>query len=241
VPKHIGIVAVSPEGSALCYRDISRYLSHLVGDAGHPIVTLHNEPFEHYMQALVRDDWHAIGELLLRSARTLAKAGAEFVITPDNVMQHGVHLVETHAPVPWLKMTELVAHAVTNDRRRTVGVIGTKLVTFGSAYQTILGIRGVKVIAPEARDAHFIDTLIFSELVHGQVRDESRRQLLDVVARLVERGAEAIILGSTEIPLLLDRDNAPVPVYDSVQLLAEGAVRYSLGMPETSPVDAKPV
>jgi aspartate racemase len=239
VPKHIGIVAVSPEGSALCYRDIFRYASHLVGDTGHPLVSLHNEPFELYMSAVLRDDWHAIGDLLVKSATALASIGAEFAITPDNVMQHAVHLAETHSPIPWLKMTDLVAEAVVADRRKVVGVIGTKMVMYGSTYQTQLGLRGVKVIAPEAADADAVDGIIFRELVHGVATAESRQVLVDIIQRMMGRGAEGVILGSTEIPLLIDVENAPVAVYDSTQILAEGAVRVSLGM-NTSPAPAGP-
>jgi aspartate racemase len=142
VAKHIGIAAVSPEGSALCYREIFRYASRIMGERGHPRVTIHNEPLEAYVDAVRRDDWHTVGELLLKSARLLAAAGAEFCIVPDNLMQHGVHLAESLSPIPWLTMIELVSERVARDGRRSVGLIGTKMVMFGSTYQTHLGIRG---------------------------------------------------------------------------------------------------
>ncbi len=227
--KHIGIVAVSPEGSALCYREIYRHAQMLLGDSGHPLVTLHNERLDDYINALLRDDWHAIGDLLVKSARILANAGAEFCITPDNVVQHGVDLARTTSPIPWMTMTDLVANKVAADGRKTVGVIGTKLVMYGSTYQTMLGIRGVKVITPEARDAEAVDGIIFRELVHGEVKLESRQVFVDTIGRMRERGAEGVVLACSEAPLLVSAQNSPLPVYDAVALLADSAVRFAIG------------
>lgn len=230
MPKHIGIVAVSPEGTALCYREIHRRACALLGDTGHPAVTLHNQPFELYLGAVLRDDWHTVGELLRQSASVLAKAGAEFCITPDNVIQHGVPLAETGSPIPWLTMTDLVAARVAADGRKVVGVLGTKLVMFGSTYQTHLGLKGVKVIAPEATDAEAIDTIIFRELVHGEIVEESRARLLAAVKRLADRGADAVVIACSEAPLLIDEHNCPLPCYDAVALLADGALRHAAGV-----------
>lgn len=236
VAKHIGIVAVSPEGSALCYRDIYRRAQALMGDEGHPVVTLHNERLEDYINAILRDDWHTIGDMLTRSARVLALAGAEFCITPDNVVQHGVELARHTSPIPWLTMTDLVAEKVAADGRKTVGIIGTKLVMFGSTYQTMLGIKGVKVITPEARDADAIDSIIFRELIHGEIREESRELFISAMKRLADRGADGVILGCSEAPLLVPAEKAPLPAYDAVGLLADSAVHYSIGRPSGASV-----
>ncbi len=227
--KHIGIAAVSPEGSAVCYRQIFRIAGDLVGDLGHPTVSLHSEPFEKYLAASQADDWHTVGELLLRSARILAEAGAEFCITPDNVMQHGVHYAAPLSPIPWLPMPDLVADAVVREQRKVVGVLGTSKVMFGAQYQTTLGMRGIKVVAPEPSDAHMIDTIIFGELVHGDVLDSSREKFLQVIKRMAARGAEAVIMGFSEAPLIIDESACPLPMYDAVGLLTEAAVRFSVG------------
>jgi aspartate racemase len=229
VAKHIGIAAVSPEGSALCYRDVFRYAAKRLGERGHPVVTLHNNPLEKYVTAVYRDDWHTVGELLAASSKVLAAAGAEFAIVPDNLMQHGVHLAESMSPIPWLTMTELVAEAVVTDRRRVVGVIGTKMVMFGSTYQTHLGLKGVRCVVPDDGEADEVDRIIFKELLVGQVKADSVRRLLSVLQHLKEKGCEGIILASTEVPLAICPENCPLPLYDSTQLLAEGAVRVALG------------
>jgi len=229
--KHIGIVAVSPEGSALCYRQIFRTAKALIGDHGHPRVTLHNEPFDEYVQAVFRDDWHTVGSLLRQSAQVLAQAGCEFCITPDNLMQHGVHLAEVGSPIPWLTMADLVAEAVAIDKRKVVGLIGTKMVMFGSTYQTLLGLKGVHVLVPDLDQAAVIDDIIFHELVYGLVRPQSQTKVLGVIRQLADQGCEGLILGCTEGPLLVTSENSPLPVYDSTALLAEGAVRRALAIP----------
>lgn len=229
MPKHIGIVAVSPEGSALCYRDIFRSARKRFGDRIQPTVTLHNLPVQAYVDAAISENWHAIGDMLALSARVLAKAGAEFCIVPDNLLQHGVHLAEHASPIPWLTMTDLVCEAVKNDGRTCVGIIGTKLVMYGSTYQTHLGLKGVRVIAPEEHEANAVDDIMFRELFVGDVQVSSQKRLLDVVRHLKERGCEGVVLACTEAPLLIDQSNSPLPVYDSTALLAEGAVRVSFG------------
>ncbi len=230
--KHIGIVAVSPEGSALCYREIFRRAGAIMGDSGHPLVTLHNEPFERYLQAVLKDDWHTVGEMLTRSAKILAAAGADFCITPDNVMQHAVQLAEVGSPIPWLTMTDMVANAVVAKGCKRVGLIGTKLVMFGSTYQTHLGLKGIRVGVPSPEDADEIDAIIFRELVHGTIVEASRERMLVAIKRLADAGCEGVILGCSEAPLLITSESSPIPVFDATGLLADGALRYATGMHE---------
>ncbi|MBL8762999.1 MAG: aspartate/glutamate racemase family protein [Phycisphaerae bacterium] len=229
--KHIGIVAVSPEGSALCYREIFRRARAVLGDSGHPTVTIHNEPLERYIDAVRRNDWAAVGDMLRRSASILAAAGAEVCILPDNLMQHGVHLAQHGSPIPWLTMTELVADALARDGRRTVGLVGTRLVTYGSTYQTHLGLRGMTVLVPEPSDADAFDAIIFRELVHGQIVPASRAFTLGLLAKLAANGCDSVVLGSSEVPLMLADASSPLPLYDPTVLLSEGALRFSLGHP----------
>lgn len=231
MPKHIGIVAVSPEGSALCYRDIFRVAKRMVGDSGHPVVSLHNIPVEKYLAAVNQNDWPAVGAMLVQSAKILAGCGAEFCILPDNLMQNGVLLAQHSSPIPWLTMTDLVAEAVVRDGRRVVGLIGTKMVMLGSIYQSLLGIRRVQVLIPETGDAEELDRVIFKELLFGDVRPASQKRVLDIIASLKRNGCEGVILGCTEASLMINPENSPLPIYDAAELLADGAVRFALGNP----------
>lgn len=228
VAKHIGIVAVSPEGAALCYRQIFRQAARLLPPDQHPRVSVHNEPLAQYIAALREQNWHVTGTLLRRSAELLARCGAQFCLTPDNAVQHAVHLAEVGSPVPWLTMTDLVARAVEADKRRVVGLIGTKLVMSSSTYQTYLGLKGVQLLTPSDEDADALEGIIFSELIYGRIRTGSQRRVLAIVERLADRGCEAVILGCSEAPLLVTPENSKVPVYDATDILAEGAVRHAM-------------
>lgn len=226
--KHIGIVAASPEGASLFYRQISRQASRLLPPHEHPPISIHNEPLALFIDAIRADDWHAVGRLLRKSADLLARCGAAFAISPDNAVQHGIHLAEVGSPVPWLAMPELVGRRVQAEQRACVGLIGTRMVTTGSTYQTILGMRGIQVIAPDLREADLLDEIIFGELIYGNIRPESQRVVLGVIDGLAKRGCEGVILGCSEAPLLVTQANAGLPVYDAADILAEEAVRYAM-------------
>jgi aspartate racemase len=228
VTKHIGIVAVSQEGAALCYRQILRQASRLLPPERHPRVSLHNEPLAQYIRALTAQDWHTIGDLLRRSAEILAGCGAEFCLTPDHAVEHGVHLAETGSALPWLTMPDLVADAIDRDRRRVVGLIGTKWVTTGATYQTKLGLRGIQVLAPEPAEAEDLNSIIFNELIFGDIKPASQKRVLGIIENLSHRGCEGVIFGCSEAPLLVTTETSVLPIYDASDLLAEGAVRRAM-------------
>lgn len=226
--KHIGIVAASPEGAVLFYRQVSRQASRLLPPHEHPAISIHNEPLAHYIDAIRADDWHSVGRLMRKSADNLAKCGAAFAISPDNAVQHGIHLAEVGSPIPWLAMPDLVGGRIQTDKRKCVGLIGTRMVTTGSTYQTMLGIKGIQVIAPDLREADMLDEIIFGELIYGTIRPESQRAVLGVIQNLSKKGCEGVILGCSEAPLLVTPENAGVPVYNAADILAEEAVRYAM-------------
>jgi aspartate racemase len=224
VAKHIGIAAVSPEGAALFYRSIFRQAAQLLEPHQHPRVSLYNEPLALYIDAVRSNDWHAVGELLRRSAEILARSGASFCLSPDNAVQHGIHLAESGSPIPWLTMPDLVAKAVEADARKVVGLIGTKMVTTGSTYQTHLGMRGIRVLAPEPDEAEEMDRIIFSELIYGDIRPKSQVAVLRIIDHLAAKGCQGVILGCSEAPLLVTQENSHLPIYDAADILARGAV-----------------
>lgn len=234
MPRHIGIVGVSPEGSSFCYRVIGRRASEVDEESRRPIVSLHNRPFSLYLDALNRDDWPRIAELLRDSAIALSHIGADFCVLPDNVCHHAIHLAEAHSPLPWLNMIDLVANTLETNGCRKVGLIGTKFVTSGSTYQTVLGLRGIHLLVPSDDDTIEVDRIIFTEAVKGRVRAESRDRVARVVRSLADRGCEAVILGSSEAPLLIGSDSSPLPVFDPVELLAEAAIARALGTTATA-------
>jgi aspartate racemase len=125
-------------------------------------------------------------------------------------------------------MTELVAEAISADARRVVGIVGTKLVMSSSTYQTHLGLRGIQVLAPQEDAAETLDQIIFGELIYGEIRPESRLAVLSTIQDLARKGCEGVILASSEVPLLITRENCPLPVYDSAEILAEASIRRTI-------------
>lgn len=220
---HIGIVAISAEGAALCYTKIARAIADLP-PGPKPAVTLHNIPFDEYLDALSRGDWARVAVLLLESADTLAAAGAGFCILPDNVAHHALALADHAAPLPFLNMVELVADEARRRELTTLGLIGTRFVTEGSTYQTFLGVRGIKLLVPDPDGIELIDRVIFREAVFGHVSEPSKRRVQHALGDLAGRGCQSLVFGCSEAALLVDPLDAPVPVIDPLELLAAAAV-----------------
>ena len=220
MPQHIGVIGVSPEGSALFYRFLARLISEMPDQTTRPRVTIHAEPFAQYVNAIQADDWATVGHLLAESANTLARAGADFYVLPNNATHHALPLAAAASPSPFVNMVEIVADAIQSDGYAQIGLIGTRYVTFGSTYQTVLGLRGIKLNVPETNDAEDIDRIIFQEAVHGSVSKPSIHRVAAIVDNLASIGCEAIVLGASEASLMLDNDHIPLPVIDPVELLA---------------------
>ncbi|MEL7473212.1 MAG: aspartate/glutamate racemase family protein [Planctomycetota bacterium] len=227
VARHIGIAAVSSEGAALCYREVLRVASRSMPPEAYPRVTVHNEPMGKYVRAVQEEDWETVGDLLAKSARHLAATGAEVVMCPDNAVLHGVHIAEGGSPIPWLKTAEVVADAIAASEQTCVGIIGTRMVTTGSAFQTALGVRGVRLLAPEDAEVDRLDEIIFGELVFGRATASSQQEVLGMIERLRSRGCEGVVLGCSEAPLMVTPENAPAPIYDTTTILVEAALRWS--------------
>lgn len=221
---HIGIVGVSPEGAALFYQRLARRAAQVLPRDGQPRITVHNEPLPAYLDAIHRDDWHTVAKLLRKSADHLARCGATLCVTPDNVVQHGVSLAEVGAVVPWLTMADLVAKVVGEDQRKRVGVIGTKLVTNSSTYQTFLGLKGAQVVTPERAELDLLEGIIFGELIYGRLCEESRRFVRTLLNSFQARHCDSVLLALSEGGMLMEDVVSPVPVYDASAILAEGVL-----------------
>jgi len=211
MPKHIGIVACSAEGAALCYRTICTEAPALMGRHMHPEVSMHTHCLAEYMEFVYRDDWQGVASLMLSSAHKLAKAGADFLIAPDNTIHRAFALVAPHSPLPWLHIVEEVAAAAQQRGFRKLAITGTKYTMEGPVYPEKLSARGIEYLVPNADERARIDAIIFDELVNGAFSDESRTYFQQVIGRLSQQGCEAAVLGCTEIPLLIDDTSSPLP------------------------------
>src|SRR5882724_875635 len=199
--QHIGIVACSGEGAALCYQTICLEGSERMGPHNHPEVSLHNHPLAEYMKFITRDDWAGVAELMMSSAEKLARTGADFLICPDNTIHQGFH---------------------------RVGVLGTKYLMEGPVYPERLQAAGLLHGTPSAPERERINQIIFDELVCGKFLPQSLAYFTEVIRRLKDEACDVVALACTEIPLLVPAEVSPLPVLDSTRLLARAALRKAI-------------
>ncbi len=229
MPKHIGIVACSSEGAALCYRTICLEGAKYLGKHAHPEVAMHNYPLSEYMRYIETDDWEGVADLMVSSAKKLAKAGADFVICPDNTIHQAFDLVVERSPIPWLHIAEEVAKEAVKNRFRKLGILGTRYLVESSVYPEKLETFGIDYILPEPKEREQINNIIFDELVNGILLNKSRNYFVEVIERLKENGCDAVVLGCTEIPLIITPEVSPLPVLDSTRILARAALKKAVG------------
>ncbi len=225
--KHIGIVGGSAEGAALCYRTICAEAEATMGEHNHPEVSMHTYALAEYMKHVDRDDWDGVAYLMSRSATKLADIGAEFAICPDNTFHQAFDKAAEASPVPWLHIAAEVAREAVAKGYRTLGVTGTAYLMAGPVYPQHLGQAGLEMILPDEADREIISTAIFERLVKGEFNDEDRATFVSIFAKLKDAGCDAVVMGCTEIPILMDGVETPLPTLDSTRLLARAALRYS--------------
>jgi aspartate racemase len=226
-PQHIGIVACSAEGAALCYRTICLEGAALLGTHDHPEVSMHTYSLAEYVKCIDRHDWVGVGELMLASSRKLADAGADFLICPDNTIHQALDYVEPRSPRPWLHIARIVADQAAARGFRRLGLTGTKWLVESDVYPEKLTARGLEFVRPIAAEREEISRIIMDELVNGVSRPEAVAYFQQVIERFKGEGCDAVILGCTEIPLLMNDVNSPLPTLDSTRLLARAALRQS--------------
>jgi aspartate racemase len=228
MPQHIGIVACSAEGAALCYKTICTEGAALFGPHGHPEVSMHTPSLSEYVAHIGRDDWQAVGELMLTSANKLARIGADFLICPDNTIHKALPFIAALSPLPWLHIAEVVAAEATGRRFNCLGLTGTRWLVESEVYPEKLLARGLNYLRPNDGEREEINRIIMDELVYGVFRPEAIAYHQKVIGRMKTEGCDAVILGCTEIPLIINDGNSPLPTLDSTRLLARAALRRAV-------------
>lgn len=226
--QHIGIVAGSAEGAALCYRTICLEAQALMGEHNHPEITMNSLPMAEHMTHIRANDWEAVGELMAASAQRIARAGADFAICPDNTYHQAFKYLIPRSPIPWLHIAGAVAEEARRQGYTRLGILGTKYLAEGTVYPEALEEFGIESEIPDEDDRNRINEIIFKELVNGVFPEASRLYLNEVAGKLKARGCDAVVLGCTEIPLIVRPDDTPLPTLDSTRLLARAALRKSL-------------
>ena len=226
--KHIGIVSVNYEGTTLCYQSICTQAAEVMGEYQHPPITIHSFPLADYLRFVSKLDWEGVAGLLLQSVERVARAGADFAICPANTTHEAFKFMIPRSPIPWLNIVEVVAEAAARQGLSKLGILGTRFLMEGKVYSEILSDRGIGSMIPEPQQRKMINTLIFDELVKGTLENSTREYFRAVVADLVMAGCDGVVMGCTEIPLILRPEDVEVPLLDSTRLLAKAALEEAL-------------
>ncbi|WMD22858.1 amino acid racemase [Achromobacter seleniivolatilans] len=227
-PLHIGIVACSAEGAALCYRTLCAEGAQRMGPHAHPEISLHTHSLADYVVCLDQNDLPGVAALMLSSAGKLARAGADFLICPDNTIHQAMGHVLPQSPLPWLHIAEEVAaEAAARDFRR-IGILGTHWLVTSDVYPNKLEAQGLQYVRPSGDDRQELGRIIMDELVYGVFKPESVARLQAIIERLRDAGCDAVVLGCTELPLVLNDGNSVLPTLDSTRILARAALTRAL-------------
>lgn len=227
--QHIGIVGCSAEGAALCYKTICVEGAALLGPHAHPEVSMHTPSLADYVRCLDAGDVAGVGELMLASARKLQAAGADFLICPDNTIHQAFDYVAPRSPLPWLHIAEVVADEAVRRGFRRIGITGTRWLVDSEVYPSRFAARGLEYRRPNARERDETGRVIMDELVNGIFSPEGVASFQRVIERMkVEEGCDAVVLGCTEIPLIIGDENSALPTLDSTRLLARAALRRAV-------------
>jgi aspartate racemase len=225
---HIGIVACSAEGASLCYRTICAEGAALLGPHAHPEVSMHTPSLADYMECIYRDDWRGVGEIMLASAAKLAQLGADFLICPDNTIHQALPYVQERSPLPWLHIAQVVAQEAKARGFRRIGITGTKWLVESDVYPAQLAAAGLEFLRPAPQERDVINRFIMDELVAGVRSPEAVALFQEAMTRMKQQGCDAVVLGCTEIPLIMNDDNSPLPTLDSTRLLARAALQRAV-------------
>jgi aspartate racemase len=227
--KKIGILGgMSPESTVEYYQYITRTYTERFGDYGYPEVIIYSVSFQPYVDWPNQDRWDLVAQGLSEAAQRLEAAGADLIVIATNTMHLVFDQVQASVTVPMLSLLDAVGDAILARGIETVGLLGTRFTMEKTFYHDALTRKGIIVLVPDEQDREYVNAVIYGELVAGQIRAESRAGYVAIINKLAERGAEGIILGCTEIPLLVNEEDAGMLLFDTTVIHAEAALNYAL-------------
>jgi aspartate racemase len=228
--KHLGILAHSAEGAALCFRAFCREGPGELRTREHPDVTMDCIAVGRSLPAWDSGDYASIRATLSISVQRVARAGADFFVCPDNTAHLALEQPGEELALPGLHIAEVVVDRAARDGRTRVGVLGTRYLMEGPIYPRAFANCGIATEVPDTRDRNILNEIILEELVNGVFTARSRQEFVRIIEQLAARGCDAIALVCTEIPLLIAPDDSPLPTLDSTRLLARAAFEVAIGL-----------
>ncbi|NDJ76095.1 MAG: aspartate/glutamate racemase family protein [Chloroflexi bacterium] len=227
--KTIGILGgMSPESTAEYYLHLTRTYTARHGDHGYPRILVYSVSFQQYVEWMNAGQWDSIVSGLGAGATVLQAAGADVIIIATNTMHIVYEQVQAAVSVPVLSLLDAVGAAITAQGLTTVGLLGTAFTMEQPFYREALARQGITVLVPDAVDRAYVHRVVFEELIAGQVRAESRAGYERIIEGLAARGAGGIILGCTEIPLLIRAEDTGLPLFDTTRIHAEAALDFAV-------------
>lgn len=227
--KHIGIIGITAEGAALCYKTIVSESSKMMGKNQHPEITMHTKSFDQILRMQMEQNWDGVLESVLESIQKVVSVGAQFIVIPANSIHFAYARIAQKSPVPVLSIVDVAVEECRNLGWKKTLVLGVgqtmQLGLFNKPLQDV----GIAPIVPDKDEQELISGIIYSEIVPAQVKSQSIQKIIAVIAKYKEQECDGVILGCTELPLVLDETNCPLSFIDTTRLLAVKAVEYASG------------
>lgn len=227
--KTIGLIGgMSWESSAKYYKIINEEVNRRLGGLHSAKCVLYSVDFAEIETHQRNGEWEKAGHILINAAYALEKAGADFILICTNTMHKVADMVQAHIKIPLLHIADITANVILAKGIKTIGLLGTKYTMEQNFYKSCLENKGISVLVPGEHDRELVNFIIFNELCLGQIKEKSRIIYIEIMNKLIALGAEGIILGCTEIGILIKQEDSLVPVFDTTLLHALGAVNLAL-------------
>ncbi len=230
--KTIGLIGgMSWESSIVYYELINKKAKELLGGFHSCQSLMYTVDFDEIVKLQHEDKWEELDVIMADAAKRLEKAGADLVVLCTNTMHLCSKAIKDNISIPFLHIAEATGIAITNHDMKKVALLGTRFTMEKDFYKKVLADKfGIEVIVPDEEEREKIHQIIYGELVQGQIKPESREVYKKIIKRLEKRGAEGVILGCTEIPLLISESDVDIPIFDTTKIHAEKAVELALSI-----------
>ena len=227
--KTIGLIGgMSWESTVTYYKIINETVKEKLGGLHSAKCILYSVDFQEIEECQANGNWEKSGEILGEAAYNLEKAGADFIVICTNTMHKVINQIKEKISIPILHIAEMTAEKILEKGLKNIALLGTKYTMEQDFYKSKLIEKGINVIIPDKNDIEIINEVIYDELCLGTINSDSKKKFLEIVDKLRSKGAEGIILGCTEIGLLIKNEDTDVPLFDTAIIHAEQAAMYSI-------------
>ena len=227
--KKIGIIGgLSAESTIEYYKILLKEYNKIKGGTASPLLIIESLNLEEVSSFVAEDNWSKVIQIILQSAKNLERSGAGVIVIATNTIHKIYDKIQEKIETPMISIIDATAEVIKAQGLRKVGLLGTIFTMQSDFYQKALLKHGLETIVPNQEDQEYVNQVIFDELVHHTLTAESKKRYLDVIKRFQENGAEGVILGCTEIPLLIKQDESPIPVFDTTTIHALAALEFAL-------------